>query len=136
MNFSHKGKLAAGCNWAMAITAVGFSGYVFVQLFSVPPQSAVARISIPIPAAAPAKLGAPAAVASVPARAVAPPAATTPTPAPVAAQSRTESPAAASAAAERRRLETQWGGPIRTAPAVPIPALNPHTLPPGVGKDF
>jgi hypothetical protein len=156
MNFTQKGRLAAGCNWAMAGTAVVFTGYVFVQLFSVPPQSAAARTSIPVPAAAvlpPAPAPAPATAASTPAgptggiaprpagtASVVPPAGAV-QPAPTAGtQGSPVAPAAASRTAgvpqTGKDLEAVWGTRVYQAPAVPIPALNPHTLPPGVGKDF
>ena len=107
MNFTQKGKLAGGCNWAMAGTAIAFSGYVFVQLFSVPPQSPVVRTSVPVPAAAALVPAPPAPTGSVAAR----PALTTPAapvppaaagqPAPAAtAQNRPSAPAPSPARAQ------------------------------------
>lgn len=134
MNYSAKDKFVAGCNWLMAGTAVVSALYVFVQLLSVPPQSPfVLRAPLPMTVAP-----APSVPAPSPARAF-PAAATQTVASPVVAPGTASAPTAApnrpAGTPGRSVVDNPGGQPVYQQPAVPIPPLNPHTLPPGM-KDF
>jgi hypothetical protein len=146
MNVSPKGKVVAGCNWAMALSGVILAGYVFAQLLAVPPQTPFVPAPRPA-AAAPAVVPGQSAPVTTPAAGNA-----VGTAAPAGGQAAAGRPAAAAAPSSgavagpstaapgtsksRRDLEATWGSPVYQAPAVPIAPLYPSALPPGVGKDF
>ena len=137
-------RLATICNWVMAAAGIGISAVVFVQLFSVPPQSTRVQLAVkpfvpPAPVAA--MQVAPAASSAMrpqtAAGVSAPQAQAASAPAPQAQQFAGSTGAVAQPGMQRgpQTSNNPWGQPVARTPAVPIPNINPHLLPPGY-NDF
>ncbi len=139
MDFATKGKVIAGCNWLMAGAGIATSVYVFALIFSVPPDVEPNLQSFPAAETQPAPVTATAAPKIT---------ATVPQPAQSATPARTQAAPRpmpqAPAAQVQGQAQGQAQGNVNSSsdaphvrhPGTPQPALNPATIPPGLGKDF
>ena len=115
------------CNWLMACIAIAVCGYAFTSMFSSPPRSewivsAQQDQGRYVPSSA---------VTSSPATKAAAKAAPASMP-----NANAGRPLDNSAGRPAFPQESVWGdAPVSTAPATPIPALNPYTLPPGMENE-
>jgi hypothetical protein len=132
MDFTTKGKLIAGCNWLMAGAGIITSIYVFALIFSVPPDI---EPTLSVALAGAETQPPPASVAPAPKI-------TATVPQPVQPSARAGAQLAARPGIQIPAREPQKGAvdsseaPHAKHPGTPQPALNPATIPPGLGKDF